>query len=315
MSQRITNSSPPKAFLAPRPPPAPVAPTAPGASSTAAAAAPATVSKDSRFSSDFKSWLQTNGYGGYDFAKGDVPSFGGRAAPGEKLAHDPVIFIHGNSDSAAGWNASIEHFGSQGYKPSEMYAMTWGPQSPLLASQQAHSRHYEEEVRGFIQAVKEYTGAEKVDVIGHSMGVTLARKAIQGGDGFDPYPGGGHYDLGAPLTQSVDTFVGISGANHGLASALLTGNLVPTTNLATGLHPASAFLQDINGKNHDEGDHVFSIWSQVDPILGVGTAGTTGPIPGQDGQKVYDSYPYGHMGSRDLSAEVQLAMIQEHVVP
>jgi triacylglycerol esterase/lipase EstA (alpha/beta hydrolase family) len=102
------------------------------------------------------------------------------------VTKEPVIFIHGNSDSAAGWKDSLQHFSKQGYKPSELYAMTWGPSNPKLASEQHHSKKYLEEVRAFIEAVKQYTGAEKVDVIGHSMGVTLARKAIQGGDGFDP---------------------------------------------------------------------------------------------------------------------------------
>ncbi|ATB32557.1 lipase family protein [Melittangium boletus] len=288
------------------------APTTTSAARSTSEAAQVEVSKASRFSSDFKSWLQENGYGHFDFAKGDVPSFGGRAQPGEKLAREPVIFIHGNADSAAGWEKSIEHFATQGYQPSEMYAMTWGPQNPLLASQQHHSRKYEEEVRGFIQAVKEYTGAEKVDVIGHSMGVTLARKAIQGGDGFDPYPGGGHYDLGAPLTGSVDTFVGIAGANQGLASCAFTGDLLPTSNRQTGLHPQSKFLEELNEETGFEGDNVYSIWSNSDQVVGVGLAQYTSPIPGQDGQKVYNTY--GHMGSRDLSVETQLSMIEEHKV-
>ncbi|HEX8825098.1 MAG TPA: lipase family protein [Archangium sp.] len=271
------------------------------------------VSKESRFSNDFKSWLNANGYGKYEFAKGNVPAFGGKAGPGEKVTKEPVIFIHGNSDSAAGWKNSIETFSKQGYKPSEMYAMTWGPSNPKLAGQQHHSEKYLEEVRAFIQAVKEYTGAEKVDVIGHSMGVTLARKAIQGGDGFDPYAGK-KFDLGKPLTDSVDTFVGIAGANHGLASALMTGNLVPTTNTSTGLHPASSFLRDINAVSHDEGKHVYSIWSNVDELVGVGIAGFTSPIPGQDGQKVYGTYPFGHMGLKNLTAETQLAMIRDHQI-
>jgi triacylglycerol esterase/lipase EstA (alpha/beta hydrolase family) len=33
-------------------------------------------------------------------------------------------------------------------------------------------------VRKFIEAVLDYTRADKIYVIGHSMGVTLARKAI-----------------------------------------------------------------------------------------------------------------------------------------
>jgi triacylglycerol lipase len=273
------------------------------------------VSKDSRFSNDFQKWLHENGYGQYDFAKGNVPAFGGKSQPGEKVTKEPVIFIHGNSDSAAGWKNSIETFSKNGYKPSEMYAMTWGPSNPKLAGQQTHSEKYLGEVRAFIEAVKKYTGAEKVDVIGHSMGVTLARKAIQGGDGFDPYSSDKKsFNLGKPLTESVDTFVGIAGANRGLSSALFTGDLVPTTNRTTGLHPASEFLKDINSVNRDEGSHIFSIWSNADQLIGVGQAGFTSPIPEQDGQKVFHTFPFGHMGVKNYTAETQLAMIRDHEV-
>ncbi|HLL02316.1 MAG TPA: lipase family protein [Myxococcaceae bacterium] len=280
---------------------------------TSRATETASVSKGSRFSNDFQKWLHANGYGGYDFAKGNVPAFGGKTAAGEKVTKEPVIFIHGNSDSAAGWKNSIEHFGKEGYKPSEMYAMSWGPANPLKASEQHHSAKYLGEVRAFIEAVKKYTGAEKVDVIGHSMGVTLARKAIQGGDGFDPYARKS-YNLGEAMTGSVDTFVGIAGANHGLAAAMMTGDLVPTTNKTSGLHPKSEILKDLNKVDHDEGSHVFSIWSHADEVVGVGLAGFTSPIEGQDGQKVYGTFPFGHMGVKNLTAETQLAMIRDHEV-
>ncbi|HZI14041.1 MAG TPA: lipase family protein [Myxococcus sp.] len=285
----------------------------PPSPSSAVRTADVPVSKTSRFSSDFQQWLHENGYGTYDFAQGNVPAFGGKRAPGEKVTKEPVIFIHGNSDSAAGWKGSIETFTKNGYQPSELYAMTWGPANPLKASQQHHSAKYLEEVRAFIQAVKEYTGARKVDVIGHSMGVTLARKAIQGGDGFDPYAGK-KYDLGRPLTGSVDTFVGIAGANHGLAAARWTGDLVPTTNRTSGLHPDSAFLKDLNAVGHDEGSHVFSIWSHVDEVVGVGLAGRTSPIPQQDGARVYGTFPFGHMGLKNLTGDTQLAMVRDHRV-
>lgn len=36
-------------------------------------------------------------------------------------------------------------------------------------------------MRAFLEAVLAYTKAEKVIVIGHSMGVTIGRKIIQGG--------------------------------------------------------------------------------------------------------------------------------------
>jgi len=95
-------------------------------------------------SSDFRSWLTANGYGSYDFIRADVPggSYGGRVTPGQAVVNQPVIFIHGNSDSAigtglaayTGWRASIEYFKSHGYTSAELYATTWGPANSAFAS-------------------------------------------------------------------------------------------------------------------------------------------------------------------------------------
>lgn len=285
------------------------------------------VSKDSRFSNDFHKWLHENGYGQYDFAKGNVPAFGGKAQAGEKVTKEPVIFIHGNSDSAAGWKNSIETFSKNGYKPSEMYAMTWGPANPLKAGEQAHSEKYLGEVRAFIEAVKKYTGAEKVDVIGHSMGVTLARKAILGGYANDSLEGGQYY-IGPPLTSWVDTFVGIAGANRGLVSCYQTGGSTPTCGATNGLYPGywngvgvsgrSAYLQNLYSSSKYEGAFRYTIWSTADEIIGYGNVvyyDYTSRIPGQTGEKVYSGYPYGHFGVKDLTQAVQYSMVRSHVIP
>ena len=44
-----------------------------------------------------------------------------------------------------------------------------------------HSKEYNQYLRAFTEAVIKYTGAEKVDIIGHSMGVTFGRRVIKGG--------------------------------------------------------------------------------------------------------------------------------------
>jgi triacylglycerol esterase/lipase EstA (alpha/beta hydrolase family) len=170
-----------------------------------------------QLTSDFQNWLNANGYGGYNFNYGGN-SYGGKANASDTVVNQPVIFIHGNSDSAlgqsstlTGWNASINYFLSQGYKTSKLYATTWGDADPFLSAYQYHSKPNLQKVRAFIQAGKAYTGAAKVDVVTHSMGVTLARKAIVGGAANDA-ANGGSYNLGSPLTSNVDTFVGIAGA-------------------------------------------------------------------------------------------------------
>lgn len=270
--------------------------------------------KSARHTPDFARWLQDHGYGHYEFAKNpnNLPNFGGRSEPGETLTREPVIFIHGNGDTAAGWDKSYREFKSQGYQDSELYGLSWGTGRVMDAAGNYHSKKYLEEVRAYIQAVKEYTGAEKVDVIGHSMGVTLGRKAIKGGEATDR-AAGGRYDLGEALTGSVDTFVGIAGANRGLASCDWAWG-VPTCNAENGFHRFSRLLSDLNEDPAREGDHVYSMYSMGDGILGYWAgAPATGPIPRADGEKVYATL--NHFESRDRTGADQVAMVRDHVVP
>jgi hypothetical protein len=275
---------------------------------------------------DFRAWLEANGYGSWEFARADLEGggFGGREAPGEVLRNQPVVFVHGNSDRAAGigddgpigWTAVIAHFLSQGYSPAELYATTWGPADPRRAAEQVHSTENVRRVRTFMDAVLAYTGAERIDVIAHSMGVTLARRAILGGDMNG-------YDLGPPLTVRIDAFVGIAGANQGLTACFLA-EYQPTCSDDDGLFPGypslfgamgeSDFLAELNATSGYEGARVYSIWSRADQLIGFGGlvyGSYTSRVPGQDGEKVYSGYPYGHFCVRDLSADVQLEMVRE----
>jgi triacylglycerol lipase len=251
------------------------------------------------------------------------------------VVNQPVIFIHGNSDKAigtgsagqSGWTASIEYFQSQGYKTSELYATTWGPADASLAAYQYHSKTYVMKVRKLIEAVKAYTGAAKVDIIAHSMGVTLARKAILGGYANDSLEGGQYY-IGPSLTSSVDTFVGIAGANRGLVSCYQTGGTTPTCGSTNGMYPGywngfgvsgrSAYLENLMSSSKYEGAYRYSIWSTADEIIGYGNVvyyDYTSRLPGQTGEKVYSAYPYGHFNSKDLTQAVQHSMVKSHVVP
>jgi triacylglycerol lipase len=283
---------------------------------------------------DFRNWLSANGYSSYDFVRADVPggSYGGRVTPGQAVVNQPVIFIHGNSDSAlgtvspyTGWTSSIQYFKSQGYTAAELYATTWGPASTAQASSQYHSKATMLRIRAFVAAVKAYTGASKVDIVGHSMGVTLARKAIEGGTAYDS-AAGGTYNLGASMTSSVDTFVGISGANRGLTSCYYSGTLIPTCSDVNGFYPGyligafgpydvSQILVNMNATSHDEGSFVYTIWSSVDEVIGYGTivyGVSTCRIPGQNGEATFSTVPYGHFGSKDLTGYYQWRMVKYH---
>ncbi|MGD1842232.1 MAG: lipase family protein [Thermonemataceae bacterium] len=283
----------------------------------------------SSLSSDFQSWLQDNGYGDFDFAREELPggSYGGRTFAGEPIKNQPVIFIHGNSDKAVGsaifqtgWTASIDYFLSQGYSQAELYAITWGDADILLAANQYHSRANVERIRAFIEAVKAYTGAKKVDVIGHSMGVTLARKAIKGGTGNDELDGGS-YDLGKKLSY-IDTFVGIAAANRGLVSCFDSSTLL-TCGETNGFFPGTApggeglsdFLTDLANQRGKEADHVYTIWSIQDQLIGFSNlvwGQFTSQIPRQDGEIRYDAFPYGHFNCKDLTGPEQLHLVRDH---
>ena len=286
---------------------------------------------NAQLTSHFQTWLNSNGYSSYDFNRGGN-SYGGRASASDSVVNQPVIFIHGNSDSAlgqssvlTGWNSSIDYFISQGYKKSELYATTWGDADPYLSAYQYHSKPNIQKIRAFIQAVKAYTGASKVDVVTHSMGVTLARKAILGGSGNDS-ANGGSYNLGSPLTSSVDTFVGIAGANWGLVSCYQSGGSTPTCGATNGLYPGYAsgsppwglsnILYNLNySGSHYEGGYVYSIWSTADEVIGYGNVvyyRYTSQIPGQNGEKTFSAYPYGHINSKDLTGYYQWRMVKYH---
>lgn len=280
---------------------------------------------------DFQNWLNANGFSSFNFNSGGN-SFGGRAFAGEALVNQPVIFIHGNSDAAlgnsfgmTGWTASRNYFISQGYKGAELYAITWGDNNPAMSAYQYHSLPNLQKIRAFIQAVKAYTGAAKVDIVTHSMGVTLTRKAILGGNGNDLL-NGGNYNLGANLTSSVDTFVGIAGANRGLVSCYQTGGTTPTCANTNGLYPGyligllgpygvSNILTNLNSSSHYEGAFVYSMWSTVDEVIGYGNivyGQYTSQIPAQNGEVRFNAVPYGHFNSKDLTGYNQLRMVKFH---
>ncbi len=282
----------------------------------------------------FRSWLSANGFGPWAFERSDVPggSFGGRAGDGDPIVRVPVVFVHGNSDSAlgtgvspfTGFAATISELKARGYTGAELYATTWGPASAASSALQYHSRAHLTRIRAFLEAVLSYTGAPRISVVGHSMGVTLARKAILGGAASDAADGGS-YDLGPALTAKVDTFIGISGSSWGLVSCYQTGPTTPTCGSTNGFYPGywygptglSSILSNVNSRSRYEGSYVFTIWSTADEVIGYGDVvwgRYTSQVPGQNGEKRYSSAPYGHFGSKDLATYVQYRMLSAHSV-
>ncbi|EDV24806.1 uncharacterized protein TRIADDRAFT_25084 [Trichoplax adhaerens] len=288
---------------------------------------------DAILSEHFQTWLDSRGYKDENFARDKGFSFGGCTSDSDKFHQIPIIFVHGNSDRAVGnatgqrgWTNSINYFLSKGYSPCELYAITWGPADTLLFSQQYHSWPYLLRVRKFIEAVKAYTNYPQVNIIAHSMGVTLARKAIKGGTGYDE-DHGGYYDLGNPLPY-VDTFIGIAGANLGIFSCFLSGPITPFCSELNGFYPGykdeglgpysmSEFLTQLNSDPFREAEYIFTIWSKVDEVIGTGCRvykKVTSRCIGQNDEKFYSTEPYGHIGVKDLTSSVQFDIITNHQI-
>lgn len=89
------------------------------------------------------------------------------------------------------------------------------------------------------------------------MGVTLGRGVIKGGQVPQPE---GSFDLGPALTDKVDTFIGIAGANYGLV-ACYSMYIVDTCNEDNGFYPGyeegpvglSKYLEWLNTNTVKEG--------------------------------------------------------------
>jgi pimeloyl-ACP methyl ester carboxylesterase len=275
---------------------------------------------------DFKTWLNNNGYSDIASSEG----WGGKAYSTDCSAvYQPVIFVHGNGDYAQFWsNVRSEFRNTYGYYPSELYAIGWGLKGLSNTAYNHHKADYMTKIRRLIAAVKAYTGKSQVDVIAHSMGVTLARKAIVGGYAYNTYDRSGTaVNLGSSIKTSVDTFVGIAGGNRGLNSCGWWdgGTAVATyTCWANGLSIDNPFIDDLTyGSAGQVATYIYSIKSWVDEVVCYPSFPTycyvwsvhTSDINGQTGTKSYSTAPYGHFGVREYTAGVQKSMVLNHTIP
>jgi len=142
-----------------------------------------------------------------------VPVIGFGAAG--RVERTPVIFLHGNNDTpyATACNPygnvhdMAQYFLDHGYRASELWGLGYqGDQCDLVAnptnrSGVAHSTLANvPDLRAFVQAVLDFTGARKVDIVGHSLGVTLAREWMRQDHAY----------------HLVRHLVAIDGPNHGI---------------------------------------------------------------------------------------------------
>ncbi len=165
--------------------------------------------------------------GANQFAGGFSPSnapYGGFGGGSCIPSRTPVVFLHGNGDEAKNWDypsstgvASVyDTFVAGGYNDCELFGVNWLSASQRSAPQYNYHRSSTAgRVADFIADVLAYTGASKVDVVAHSMGVTVGLQALDE----------------AGLWSDVRRFISIGGGLRGLASCYWVGyanSSVPT---------------------------------------------------------------------------------------
>ena len=171
------------------------------------------------------------GYGG----------FGGGACRATKT---PVVFIHGNGDRAINWASPVvgtiqghvppkrsvyDEFKHRGYNDCELFGVTYLSHDE---QENAGGNYHRPETYGviheFIEAVKAYTGKDKVDLVTHSLGSSMTLATLKHHDAWD----------------SVRRFVNIAGGIRGLNSCLFVG---PANPIATTCGSESFLEADVFG--------------------------------------------------------------------
>ena len=213
------------------------------------------------------------------------------AAGAHALCLDNVVLVHGNADSLSRWNNTVSTLKSRGYLASQLYLPNWG--SKTNAGSNDHGSVNTGVVKSSLQAAAASSCTGKIDVIGHSMGVTLAMKAIN--------------ELG--YAGRVNSFVSVAGAQHGLNSCgVYPFNVATATCGANGLSIDSPLINSVRGKRY--GTKMYSIKSWIDEIVCIGSCYVYGwHTSNIDSQNASYDYALGHFGLATSTTSKQSDLI------
>ena len=283
-------SQPPHLVGAPRCGPSIAPKDQPTTASNPGPTAPRYFARDFPAITDSRLGVPIGGFGGLSFR-----------AP---LHHTPVIFVHGNQADAQNWLSVMLQFQNDaGYSMQEMYALSYnglgnaGSGTPVTDPPTAPDQDYfnqnsaaltngghgaadEDEVPDlcrFIEAVQWYTGSTQVDIVTHSLGVTIARETMR------LYPS---------LARDVVAFVGIAGGNHGTT---VCRGLDTTWYGCNEIAPGTPWLARLNGPNGDRETYGPTRWMTIydglegDPLF-VGPDEQSPQLKGADNRQFPGAY-------------------------
>ena len=204
---------------------------------------------------------------------------------------DNVVLVHGNTGYPSHWNDTVATLKGRGYLASQLFLPNWG--SKTNAGSNDHGATNTGVVKNAITAAYAASCTGKIDVIGHSMGVTLAMKAIN--------------ELG--YAGRVNSFIGVAGAQHGLNSCgVYPFNVFSATCGANGLSIDSPLIKSVRGKRY--ATKTYSIKSWIDEIVCVGSCYVYGwHTSNIDSQNASYDYSLGHFGLVSYTTSRQADLI------
>lgn len=177
----------------------------------------------------------------------DIGGFGGEER-GKALRFNPVIFVHGNTADASFWRTGTDtslrvdvpnKLIAHGYANQELWGLSYNGASCGSGNTAGCGTANDvniEDLYAFIQAVRAYTGSAKVDIVSHSLGVTVVRRAMQ---------------LHPDLLSQIEDFVGAAGANHGTS---VCRGFEDSFYGCNEVAPGSAWLTALNGSDETPGE-------------------------------------------------------------
>lgn len=217
----------------------------------------------------------------------------GLAAAATAACVDNVVLVHGNAGAPADFNNTYNELLARGYSSSQIFRPNWG--SKICPACNDHYGSEETPVATALTSAKAASCTGKIDVIGHSMGVTLAAREIS--------------KLG--LASSVHTFVGIAGAVRGLWSCGTYPFNVPTSTCGSwGLSVGNPFVSSLQSQAWGARKYSIKSWSdQIVCSTGFCTVGGvhSSTIPGENGSS---TFVLGHFGLQTATAVTQVNLIQ-----
>lgn len=209
-----------------------------------------------------------------------IGGFGGIERDAPRSRH-PVVFVHGNVVDHGDWYPVRDDFLAAGWTMQELWALSYNGMgngsgsTPVRDNPERDEDHAGADnlprgtnndvnvpdLAAFVAMVRDYTGADGVHLVGHSLGVTLIRRTM---------------DLHPALAADVVSVVAIAGANHG--TSLCTPQASRGTHMSCDeIDAGTSWLDALNGPAGERETYGPTRWLTVYDGTGTGDAAFVGP--------------------------------------